>query len=242
MTMGSRKCAILLSLLVAQHLSLRGSSFLMERALRTRPAFLLLVPSTTATTTQLHLSKKKSAAPAATKKIQVKMLKTVPGTGQSGDVVLVTPAFFNNKLRPTASAAIISDEQVAEERAAEAARQQEETKQATALQQLLQRDGFSLRLNCKAGPEGQLFGAIHAKTILAALSEEIPEVVENSDDAAAEQEFLSQKKRSVKLTGLVDKGSGKKMRGDIKHVGEYEATVSLTKNISAKFTVVVEAE
>ena len=169
------------------------------------------------------------------------MLKTVPGTGQSGDVVLVTPAFFNNKLRPTASAAIISDEQVAEEQAAEAARQREQTKQATALQELLQ-DDFSLRMQCKAGPEGQLFGAIHAKTILAALSEEIPEVVENSDDAAAEQEFLSQKKRSVKLTGLVDKGSGKKMRGDIKHVGEYEATVSLTKKISAKFTVVVEAE
>jgi hypothetical protein len=66
---------------------------------------------------------KKKAVAAAPKKIQVKLLKHIAGTGQAGEVILVTPAFFNNKLRPTKSAEIISDEQVEKERAESKARQ-----------------------------------------------------------------------------------------------------------------------
>jgi len=191
------------------------------RSAAIRPTF---APSTLV---QLY-SKKKKAAPAATKKIQVKMLKAVAGTGQKGDVVLVTPAFFNNKLRPTQSASIISDEEVEQEQAERATAEQERTAQANAIKEYVE-GNQPLKLTQKAGPDGQLFGAIHAKTVLEAVSKQLSE-----DDAA----FLEQK--SIKIA-LLD-GEGKKMRGDIKHVGEFQANIALTKNISAKLDIVVEAE
>jgi ribosomal protein L9 len=51
-------------------------------------------------------------------------------------------------------------------------------------------------------------------------------------------DYLSQKR--VKVTGVTQDGT--KHRGDIKHVGEYGVTLSLTKEISAKFPVKVQGE
>lgn len=177
------------------------------------------------------------------KKMQVRMLKTVPGTGQTGDVVLVTPAFFNNKLRPTGSASMISDQEVKEMQMQREIMLHEVIQHARTLQQCIESSGetdngnnnnnnnFCLRLRQKAGPDGQLFGSIHHKTLLKELKDTI-----GNDEAA---KFLSQK--SVKVTEVVD-GEGQPLRGDIKHVGSYQATIYLTNDISAKLAIVVEAE
>ena len=170
-------------------------------------------------------------APAAAKKIQVKMLKTVPGTGQKGDIVFVTPAFFNNKLRPTASAAVISDEQVAQEKAQQEAAEQERNTLASELQEYLQAN--PLRLTRKAGPDGQLFGSINAKAVLTAL---VAEQVVDAQHAG----YLEQK--NVKIVALVDNSNGEKISGDIKHVGEFLATISLTQKLSAELSIIVDAE
>lgn len=171
-------------------------------------------------------AKKKNAGGAATKKgkVQVKLLKHVAGTGQAGDVIQVTPAFFNNKLRPTNSAAIISDEEVAKERAEGEEMEREINEKAKELQATLSET--TLTLTRKAGPEGQLFGGIGPKVIMSEL-----EKVNGS-------KFLSQK--WVKISEILDE-NGKKMRGDIKHTGSFGARINLKKDISAKFAIEVVA-
>jgi len=178
------------------------------------------------TGTTLFMAKAKKAA-VASKKFQVKMLKSVPGTGQKGEIVNVTPAFFNNKLRPTQSAEVISDDEVEEERARQAAQEAEIRAEATALQEELQAE--TLTMHRKAGPDGQLFGGIGAKAIM----EEI------QSHFSAHKEFLERK--NVKVLALTDEND-KKMRGDIKHTGDFSAQISLSKDVKAtvKITVVTE--
>ena len=154
----------------------------------------------------------------------MKLLKHVAGTGQAGDVIQVTPAFFNNKLRPTNSAAIISDEEVAKERAEGEEMEREINEKAKELQATLSET--TLTLTRKAGPEGQLFGGIGPKVIMSEL-----EKVNGS-------KFLSQK--WVKISEILDE-NGKKMRGDIKHTGSFGARINLKKDISAKFAIEVVA-
>ena len=201
-------------------------------AVSQQPQPIFFTTITTATsTTRIHSKKKKVVAPAAAKKIQVKMLKSVPGTGQKGDVVFVTPAFFNNKLRPTASAAVISDEQVSQEKAQQEAAELERNTLATELKEYLEAN--PLRLQRKAGPDGQLFGSINGKAVLAAL---VAEQVVDAQHAG----YLEQK--NVKIVAIVDGRDGQKISGDIKHVGEFQATISLTQTLSAELAVIVDAE
>jgi ribosomal protein L9 len=141
------------------------------------------------------------------------MTKYVAGTGSAGEVVQVTPAFFNNKLRPTQSAVVITDEEVASE-------------QSEKIKERLEQDDYKLVIQKKAGPDGQLFGGISPKVILT-------ELQKNMND-----EYLDQKQ--VKVAGITQ--DGKKFRGDIKHVGDYSASLSLTKEISANFPVSVQGE
>lgn len=176
------------------------------------------------------LAAKKKASPAASKKIQVKLLKHVAGTGQAGDVVMVTPPFFNNKLRPTKSAELISDEQVALERSEAATAAVQRETQAKEIKERI--EGTPLVLHRKAGPEGHLFGGINAKVI-------IEELKGNSGSSDSDADFLNGK--NVKVTALLD-GEGKKMRGDIKETGSFHATIVLTKEISAKVDIEVKAE
>ena len=177
------------------------------------------------TRTQPLCSKKKGSATAATKKIQVKMLKHVAGTGQAGQVVMVTPAFYNNKLRPTKSAEMITDEQVQKEQATAAAAEKETKGKATQLKEKL--SDFTLTVTRKAGPDGKLFGGIGPKVVADELKSHV------GDD------FLGNK--GVKISGLLS-SDRKKIRGDIKQTGEYGVSIELTKGISAEFSLVVQAE
>ena len=176
--------------------------------------------------TSLAAKKKATAAPATSKKIQVKLLKHVAGTGQAGEVVMVTPPFFNNKLRPTKSATLISDEQVELEKAKEALAEKERQTKAAAIKE--QVEGAPLIIARKAGPDGQLFGGIGPKII-----------VDELKAITGEDEFLESK--PVKITALMD-DNGKKMRGDIKHTGSFAANLSLMKDVVAKVTIEVHAE
>jgi large subunit ribosomal protein L9 len=174
--------------------------------------------------TAVRLAKKKTA-PAPVKKIQVKMLKYVEGTGHIGEIVMVTPAFFQNKLRPTVSAIMISDEEVEKERAELEAVEKIARDKAEALKERLA--DLSISLNRKAGPDGHLFGGIGPKLI-------IEELGKNLDD-----DFL--KSKSVKIVSITD-AKGVELGGDIKHTGTYQVSLSLTKGIAAPFDIVVGAE
>jgi large subunit ribosomal protein L9 len=168
---------------------------------------------------------KKAAGPATSKKVQVKLLKHVAGTGQAGEVINVTPAFFNNKLRPTKSAVMISDDEVEKQNAEAKATAAETKAKATELQTKISE--MTLTVSRKAGPDGQLFGGISAKGVVQELQNLI------NDD------FLDQK--GVKIAELTD-SKGSKIRGDIKHTGEFGAKIVLAKDISAKFSITINPE
>jgi large subunit ribosomal protein L9 len=169
---------------------------------------------------------KKAAGPASTsKKVQVKLLKHVAGTGQAGDVINVTPAFFNNKLRPTKAAVMISDDEVEKQNADSDAAAAETKAKATELQTKISE--ITLTISRKAGPEGQLFGGLSPKGVIQELQNLI------NDD------FLNEK--GVKIAELTD-SNGSKIRGDLKRVGQFFAKIVLAKDISAKFSITIHAE
>jgi large subunit ribosomal protein L9 len=174
--------------------------------------------------TILQLSKKKTV-PAAVKKIQVKMLKYVEGTGHVGEIVMVTPAFFQNKLRPSASAIMITDEEVMKEKSEAEALEKETRAKAEALKERIV--DLSLLLKRKAGPDGHLFGGIGPKCIMEEL------------EKSTNDDFLKQK--GVKIISITNE-DGSNVNGDIKHTGVFKASLSLTKDISGSFGIIVEAE
>jgi ribosomal protein L9 len=197
--------------------------------------------------TFLEATKKKSGASSTStstsKKIQVKLLKHMAGIGQAGDVVQVTPAFYQNKLRPTQSAVMVTEDQVNEER--QRAKEQEEAFHRMALRL---KDRFSssinadegdsktpvLRLYRKAGPGGQLFGGIGPKTIVDELK-----LVLSAEDKPNDEQFLDQK--FVKITSITDE-SGKKLE-QIKHLGNaFVAKLTLIKDVSVDLIISVEVE
>ena len=187
------------------------------------PLFGLHRPTTNRSESKIVLFAAKKAA----KKIQVKMLKSVPGTGQTGDIVQVTPAFFQNKLQPSRSAEVISDEEVKKEQSEKAAAKEQERQEATAIKDIL--DGTTINIERKAGPDGQLFGGIGPKVIMDELLNKL----------AGHEEFLNRK--GVKVVAVTDE-NGMKMRQDIKHTGEFGAQIALTSDISSTVKIAVKAQ
>lgn len=173
------------------------------------------------TTTALWSKKK---PPAASKKVQVKMLKYVAGTGNVGDIVSVTPAFFQNKLRPTKSAVAITNEEIEAELSEKRAKDEAMNAAASRIKEQL--SDFTLELKRKTGPDGHLFGAVSTKTVL--------EELRNS----VKDPYLDQKQ--VKVISVTQ--DGEKLKGDIKHVGKFGVNIALTKEINAKFDITVQEE
>lgn len=189
---------------------------------------------TTQFPSSLEAKKAGAGGTSASKKIQVKLLKHVKGTGQAGDVVLVSPAYFNNALRPTKSAEVISDDQVKLETQKRQADEQVHSEQASNLHSLLtgsNEDGssFKLIIATKAGPEGQLFGGIGAKTIMEELKKQVP------------HPFWKEQQKGAKIIAMHG-ADGKKMRGDIKHLGDFSVSLAITKDITSKFPIVIVPE
>jgi ribosomal protein L9 len=181
----------------------------------------------------MHSKKKGAASTTSSKssKVQVRLLKQLPGTGQKGDVVLVTSAFFQNKLLPGKLAEIISDEEVAAQD--KRAREEADVRQAKALalQELLRVS--TLTILRKAGPDGQLFGGINAKTIISEVQEQL---IDNTSDA----DFWKQQ-RSMKVLDILDEQESK-IQGDIKHTGTFYASVSIIPGVTARVPFVVKSQ
>ena len=138
---------------------------------------------------------------------------------------MVTPAFFNNKLRPSGAAEKISDEAVAAERKIQDDRRRQVLDAATDVQtKITEMDAITLRM--KAGPEGHLFGSVNPKTILKELQSHFPKGA------------LGKKARIVSIKTE----DGQEVDGDIKELGTYAAIIELLKDVEAKFAVqIVEA-
>jgi large subunit ribosomal protein L9 len=162
------------------------------------------------------------------KKIQVKMLKYVAGTGRIGDIVQVTPAFYQNMLRPSQSAIAVTDEEIEQERKRIQSMEIERNSAAMNIQNQLKDQTITIRR--KAGPDGHLFGSIGPKLIM--------------EDAMKNQlfnqaEILDPKR--LKVISIID-ANGNELKTDIKYVGDYEAKISLTKDIDVKLKVTVQPE
>ena len=176
----------------------------------------------------LHAKRKgPGGPPISSKKLQVKLLKYVPGIGQKGDIVRVAPAVLNNVLKPSQAAELITDDEIAQERAAAAASELEVDRKAKSLKEEIEAKEFTLIR--KAGPDGKLFGGVGPKSIL----EELMTLL------GASGGFL--KTKGVKITAIVD-SDGTKIQGDIKQIGSFAATLLLTKAISARISLDVKPE
>jgi len=190
--------------------------------------------------TALHATKKKSggggsggggSAVSHGGKVQVKLLKHVAGVGQAGEVVLVTPAFFNNKLRPSQSAKVISDDEVTKQQNDEIQKEKESMDMAKILQEKI--NDSTIHIMKKAGPDGHLFGGINIKMIVSELQESL---------GTEYKDYMGQKNVKVLELSMQGDGNQQKVSGDIKNTGSFVAKISLRKEISAKFNIVVEAE
>jgi ribosomal protein L9 len=164
------------------------------------------------------------------KKVQVKLLKYVAGTGHAGQVIQVAPAFYNNKLRPTKSAIIISDEEVKQEQADAILAEKKRQEIASELKELF--DSTSLVFRRKSGLDGHLFGGVGPKAILESLT--------TSLQTNEHRDFLNEK--SVKIVSISNEESDDEVKGDIKRTGLYSIKVALTPDVIGKVAVEVKSD
>lgn len=163
-------------------------------------------------------------------KIQVVLLKPVPDLGQTGDVVFVSSAIFQNTLKRNGKARLISEEEVAKLEAEKMEAEKELMEMALDTKRLIEetctKDGF--RIERKAGPEGNLFARVNPKIIMEALKESFP-------DGAWDE-------KGVKLIKVRDDGGDEVKKMDIKTVGTYTVDLTLGKGVDATFSLEIVAE
>uniref|UniRef100_A0A7S4IWM6 Large ribosomal subunit protein bL9 C-terminal domain-containing protein n=1 Tax=Odontella aurita TaxID=265563 RepID=A0A7S4IWM6_9STRA len=134
---------------------------------------------------------------------------------------MVAPAFFENKLRKTQSAVVVTDEEVKKEREEQAKDAKETLDAATEMMGKI--EGLTLTFPMKAGPNGHLFGGVNYKAILKELIKQFPKGALG---------------KGVKIETVQDE-EGKAIPHDIKEVGDFKATVSLMKDVSADIALSV---
>ena len=201
----------------------------------------------------LHAKKKKrdGGQPTAKKgKVQVLLLKSAAGIGQSGDVVFVSSAVFQNQLQLANKARLITAEEVEQLQRRE--QEQEKTlvdaavKTKTILEEAMLDSsggeidadgdmcgvapdgdicGVALTMKRRTGPSGSLFGGVNPKMVIDALKERFPE---GSWDG-----------RHVKLKEMKDSSGKDVKKMDIKHSGDYVLTVALHKTVDVTFILSV---
>ena len=182
-------------------------------------------------------------------KIQVVLLEQVPNIGQSGDVVFVSSAIFQNQLKRNNKARLISAEEVQRMEEERAQEEKEMIEKAKATKEMLEEAmvekisdaeqcsssedendicGVALELKRKAGPEGNLFGGVNPKMIMEELKSRYPS---GSWDG-----------RQVKVTDVKDSDGKDVKKKDIKHIGDYTVTVALGKGVDVTFIVSILEE
>lgn len=190
----------------------------------------------------LHAKKKKREPTSKRGKVQILLLKSVPNIGQTGDVVSVSSAVFQNQLQLANKARLITAEEVEQLQRRE--QEQEKTlvdaasKTKTILEEAMLDSsggeidadgdmcgvapdddicGVALTMKRRAGPSGSLFGGVNPKMVIDALREKFPE---GSWDG-----------RHVKLKEMKDSSGKDVKKMDIKHSGDYVLTVALHNTV-----------
>lgn len=160
----------------------------------------------------------------------MQMLKHVEGTGRVGDVVMVAPAFFENKLHKSNSAKLVTDEEVRAQRAESATKAQEKLQSAQDTADRI-KSLESVSFTKKAGPDGHLFGGIKPKDILGQIVEKLGKSNKITTKAL-------QGKR-VKVLNVQDVDGNSLDQDTIKHVGDFRATVLILDDIYADIAISV---
>lgn len=183
--------------------------------------------------TVLHAKKKgKGGSGSKSGKLQVQLLKHVEGTGRVGDVVMVAPAFFENKLRKTNSAKLITDEEVKTQQVESAAKEDEKIKSAKDVAERIA-SLESVTFNMKAGPDGHLFGGIKTKDILGEIK------VQLSKEKAAKKTLES---KQVKVLKIEDAEGNSLEQDTIKSLGDFQATIMILEDVKADVTITVTSQ
>jgi large subunit ribosomal protein L9 len=141
------------------------------------------------------------------------LLKDVKGTGKSGEVVKVSDGYARNLLIPKGFAMEASDGNVRnleKQKALLLDKQAREREKAEALAERL--SALSVNIVTKSGEGGRLFGSITTKDIA---------------DELSKQHGIDMDKKKFML------------ENPIKHVGDYEITIKLYYDVSAKLKVSV---
>jgi len=146
--------------------------------------------------------------------MKVILLQDVKGSGKKGDLINAADGYARNFLIPKglameATAGAINNKKVQD--AAKAHHAQVELEEAKKAQKEL--DGKTVTVKAKAGKEGRLFGAVTAKEVATALSEQYKITVD---------------KRKVSLSM------------DIKAFGTYDFDLKLHAGVVAKMKVMVQ--
>ncbi len=147
--------------------------------------------------------------------MQVILLKEVKGQGKAGDVINVSDSYARNYLIKGGYAEQATAEKInslTQKKAAADYHRAEELKAAKAVAAELKGKSFTIKV--KSGAGGRLFGSVTGADVAAALA------------AAGYQ--VDKKKVSLP--------------SPLREAGSYSAEVKLAEGVSAKITIVVEAE
>ncbi|MCL1808887.1 MAG: 50S ribosomal protein L9 [Clostridiales bacterium] len=144
------------------------------------------------------------------------LLKDVKGTGKAGEVVKVSDGFARNLLVPKGFAIEASDKNIKSlEKQKSLVAEKNAGEQAKAEKLAERLAGLSVDIASKAGEGGKLFGSITSKDIA---------------DALKEQHSIDMDKKKLVLDA------------PIKHVGEFEVSIKLYHEVSARLKVNVTAQ
>jgi ribosomal protein L9 len=227
-----------------------------------QPSAATATTTTRPTSTRLFGKKKAAAASntssssaatgssSSSSKVQVRLLQNVEGTGRAGDVLLVTPAFYNNKLRPSRLAMAVTDEQVRSMKEEQEEKLRRTARLVSKIRSTLEGHTLTLADN-KTGPDGhKLFGGIGPKKVLTSLMETVPDLWrsqqgneedddenDDEDDDVDEQAIMEylQTNKQVKIVQIAehrDDGAVLVVKGDIKQTGTYIVTLQLHRSES----------
>ncbi|MCL1981867.1 MAG: 50S ribosomal protein L9 [Clostridiales bacterium] len=139
------------------------------------------------------------------------LLKDVKGTGKAGDVVKVKDGFATNMLIPKGLASAASDKSIRSLEKQKALVVEKKAGEHAKAEKMAERLAeVSVSIASKAGEGGRLFGSITSKDIA---------------DALKEQHNIDIDKKKF----VID--------APIKHLGEFEITIKLYQEVSAKLKV-----
>ncbi len=147
--------------------------------------------------------------------MKVVLLKDVKGTGKKGEIKEVSDGFAKNFLLKNGSARIADNSAMSENKIQHEAKNYHKQQEILAAKELAKKiEGKSVVVKIKCGSNGKSFGSISSKEISEAL----------------EKVSIELDKKKIDL------------KEPIKSVGSYQVIAKVYPEISAKFTVVVEAE